>query len=240
MNKLLRKLTAVVSAAAVALTGVSFGGIAFAEDYTELCAFELTGTGFNVELYELNYIVKISDGAELTIKNKNPEASTNDYIEVESGASASITLAGVNIDTPGCAFKIADDSAGDVTITLADDTENTLDSDKGAGLQKNGGTGTLTINGGENGTGKLTATGGTFCAGIGGGGSTENAAGSCSNIIINGGVITATGDYYGAGIGGGGSTLNSAGSCYNIIINGGTITATGDLKAAGIGGGGSV
>ncbi len=240
MNKLLRKLTAVVSAAAVALTGVSFGGIAFAEDYTEQCAFELTGKGFNVELYELNYIVKISDGAELTIKNKNPEASTKDYIEVESGASASITLAGVNIDTPGCAFKIADDSTGDVTITLADDTENTLDSDKGAGLQKNGGTGTLTINGGENGTGKLTATGGPFCAGIGGGGSTENAAGSCSNIIINGGVITATGNYFGAGIGGGGSTLNSAGSCYNIIINGGTITATGDLKAAGIGGGGSV
>ena len=34
MNRLLRKLTAAVSAAAVALTGVSFGGIAFAEDYT--------------------------------------------------------------------------------------------------------------------------------------------------------------------------------------------------------------
>ena len=49
MNKLLRKLTAVVSAAAVALTCVSFGGIAFAEDYTELCAFELTGTGYTIE-----------------------------------------------------------------------------------------------------------------------------------------------------------------------------------------------
>lgn len=145
----------------------------------------------------------------------------------------------MNIDTSGCAFKIADDSTGDVTITLADGTENTLDSGKGAGLQKNGGIGTLTINGGENGTGTLTATGGLFCAGIGGGGSAINAASSCSNIIINGGVITATGDYYGAGIGGGGSTLNSAGSCYDIIINGGTISATGGNYAAGIGGGGS-
>ena len=106
-------------------------------------------------------------------------------------------------------------------------------------MQKNGGIGTLTINGGENGTGTLTATGGLFCAGIGGGGSAINAASSCSNIIINGGVITATGDYYGAGIGGGGSTLNSAGSCYDIIINGGTISATGGNYAAGIGGGGS-
>ncbi|MGN0688699.1 MAG: MBG domain-containing protein [Oscillospiraceae bacterium] len=238
MNKLLRKLTAVVSAAAVAIAGVSFGGIAFAEDYTELCAFELTGTGYTIEK-NYYYTVKISDGAELTIKNKNPEASTKDYIEVESGASANITLAGVNIGTSGCAFKIADDSAGNVTITLADDTENTLKSSDAAGLQKNGGTGTLTINGGENGTGKLTATGGSYSAGIGGGGSFTNAAASCSGIIINGGVITAIGDSYAAGIGGGGSYENTAGSCYDIIINGGTITATGGMYAAGIGGGGS-
>ena len=167
MNKLLRKLTAVVSAA-VALNGVSFGGIAFAEDYTEQCAFELTGTGYTIEK-GYYYTVKISDGAELTIKNKNPEVPTNDHIEVESGANANITLAGVNIDADYYAFKIADDSAGNVTITIADDTENTLDSGEAAGLQKNGGTGTLTINGGEKGTGNLTAKGGTFCAGIGGG-----------------------------------------------------------------------
>lgn len=106
--KLLRKLTAFVSAAAVAAAGagftdpgnlVSFAGFgitAFAEDNTEACDFEVTGTGYTIEkdsYYEF-YFVKIGNGANVTIKNKNPGTSTEGHIEVESGANVEITLAG--------------------------------------------------------------------------------------------------------------------------------------------------
>ena len=110
----------------------------------------------------------LSDKA-VTISN-TATAPTNNTIVVASGVSANITLDGVNIDVSGtsnaCAFKIADDSEGNVTITLADGSVNTLKSGSGcAGLQKNGGyisadKGKLTIQGGANGTGTLTANGG--------------------------------------------------------------------------------
>lgn len=137
------------------------------------------------------------------------------------------------------ALRIADDSSGDVTITIADGTTNTLTGAQlSAGIQKNGGTGTLTINGGENGTGTLIATGGAFGAGIGSAGSLDASSTDCSNIIINGGNITATGGNYAAGIGGG-SRGETAGNASNITINGGTVSAQGDIYGAGIGGGGS-
>ena len=106
----------------------------------------------------------------MTIANTNPEA-TGDSIAVADGVNANITLAGVNISTAWyvAAFRIADNSTGNVTITLADGTTNTLRSGNNcAGLQKNGVTspGTLTIIG----TGALTVQGGDSAAGIGGGG----------------------------------------------------------------------
>ncbi len=159
--------------------------------------------------------------------------TTTNTITVESGVSANITLSGVNIDVSSqsdtAAFKIADNSKGNVTITLADGTTNTLKSGTScAGLQKNGAfisktEGKLTIQG----TGSLTATGGAYGAGIGGG---DGGAGS--NITISGGTVTATGGNYGAGIGGG-----YYGKGSNITISGGTVTATGSESGAGIGGG---
>ena len=83
--------------------------------------------------------------------------------------------------------------------------------------------GRITINGGT-----VTATGGNYCAGIGGGKS-----GSGGNITINGGIVNATGGGFAAGIGGG-----HDGDGGNIIINGGTVTAKGrEGYSAGIGGG---
>ena len=83
---------------------------------------------------------------------------------------------------------------------------------------------TLTIYGQKEGTGKLTATGGSeWQSGIGSGGQYDK----CGAIKINGGTIEATGGGWGAGIGGMGA---------NVEINGGKVTATGDLNAAGIGG----
>ncbi len=186
----------------------------------------VTGGTENTDYKYENNVLTILTETPLIISG----TTTQDRIEVKDAISANITLAGVNIDVSGtsgaCAFKIADDSTGDVTITLADGSENTLKSGEHcAGLQKNGGisTGMLIITG----TGSLEAKGSECGAGIGGG---EEK--STSNITISGGNITANGAYLGAGIGGG-----YLGSGTNITISGGIVKATGGASSAGIGGG---
>ncbi|MCI7767622.1 MAG: hypothetical protein MSJ26_06545, partial [Oscillospiraceae bacterium] len=194
-------------------------------------AFEIYGGELNTDYSYSGGVLTIKTATPLMIKNTTPTTATTDRIEVESDVSANITLAGVNISSSynAAAFKIADNSTGNVTVNLVG--ENMLKSgSRCAGLQKNGnaeGIGKLTIKGGTNGTGKLTATGGMTGAGIGGGN-----YGSCSNIEISGGTVTATGGDTGAGIGGG----NSGSGSY-ITISGGTVTATGGGSGAGIGGG---
>ncbi len=208
-----------------AITGNAVGGTVNTYD------FVITGgTEGEDYTYTGGVLTVIKNGATLTIANKTPLTPTTNRIEVADDVSADITLAGVNIDvftqSRTAAFKIAYSSSGNVTITLADGTTNTLKSgEKCAGLQKNGTLGYLEINGT---TGKLIATGGYGGAGIGGSGTDP----TCYNITINGGNITATGGNYAAGIGGGDS-----GSGTNIKINGGTVIATGSYAGAGIGGG---
>ena len=199
-------------------------------------AFTVTGGTSGTDYTYADGVLTIMSDTPITIKNTNPNTPTSDRIEVARDVKADITLAGVNINVSAssgtAAFKIADDSTGNVTITLADNSVNTLKSGSNcAGLQKNGGedTGTLIIQGGTNGTGKLTAIGGSGgygAAGIGGG-----YGGSGSKIKISGGTVTANGKGEGAGIGGG-----SCGSGSNITISGGTVTATG-FEGAAIGGG---
>lgn len=159
--------------------------------------------------------------------------------------SHDITLKDIYVfDVNACAFKIADNNPGDVTITLVGN--NTLIS-KGhhAGIEKIGigDVGTLEING----TGILQVSGGYYQAntasdfhfgGAGIGGTWEAFEGT-SNIVINGGTIVATGGAGAAGIGGG-----DANTASNIVINGGSVTAIGGkdgqnlrIGAAGIGGG---
>lgn len=164
----------------------------------------------------------------MTIANTNPEA-TGDSIAVADGVNANITLAGVNISTAWyvAAFRIADNSTGNVTITLADGTTNTLRSGNNCvGLQKNGVTslGTLTITG----TGALTVQGGDSSAGIGGGRGSATA-----NIEIEGGTIISTAGKGGADIGSGIGVWDTVS---NIKITGGTVTASGSYGGAGIGG----
>ena len=117
---------------------------------------------------------------------------------------------------------------GSVEIEL--DGKNELKSGyKRAGLEKTS-EGTLTLKDDKKKAGSLTATGGKFGAGIGGGN-----GGSGKNITITGGTVEATGGKFGAGIGGG---LNGVGK--NITIKGGTVNAAGgDNGGAGIGGGDS-
>lgn len=96
-----------------------------------------------------NGVLTVKHGAVLEIKNTNSGTTTH-HIVVQKNANAHIILAGVNIEaaTGICPLEIEADSAGDVTIALADGTTNTLMSkDFRAGLEKAGGTtsGTLTI-----------------------------------------------------------------------------------------------
>ncbi len=210
-------------------------------------------------------VLTIKSGVAVTIQNANPASATTNRIEVASGVSANITLAGVNIDVSSrnnnAAFKIADNSTGNITVTLAGGSSNKLKSGREcAGLQKNSnassgtlritGSGALTVQGGYNAAGigsshfnhtsnivisggTVTAKGGQYGAGIGGSGG----GGSASNITITGGTVTAAGGFNGAGIGGGSDYYNNDGNGENITITGGTVTATGGTNGAGIGGG---
>ncbi len=191
-----------------------------------------------------NYnVLTINTEKPITIQNTNP-AQTHDSIVVADGVSAKITLAGVDISTYVDAYlstfypalQIADGSTGDVTITLADGTTNTLiGGPYKAGLQKNGGNGMLTIQGDSLGTGTLYVQGGGYGAGIGGAYQCEG-----TNITINRANVTAQGGLRGAGIGGGGSDSGISGQygkASKITIIDSVVTAQGGDYAAGIGGG---
>ena len=146
-------------------------------------------------------------------------------INAEKDQTSSVTLSGANIDVSN-EGKAAVSTNGEGNVSIELDGENTLKSATNhAGLEKNNG-GSLTI-ADEDKNGKLTAEGGIYGAGIGGGYEGEG-----SNIAITGGEVEATGGIGGAGIGGG---KNGAGS--SIAITGGEVKATGGKYGAGVGGG---
>jgi len=137
-----------------------------------------------------------------------------------------------------------------VTLVLMDDSENSfickgtsgIDYNRQAGIFVDP-TAELTIRGQNDNSGKLTAIGGYFSAGIGGGPN-----GHPGKITIEGGNITAEsnsdtngGQRNGAGIGAGGGNSSRANDSTNeIIIRGeANVTASGKGNGAGIGGGGS-
>ena len=148
----------------------------------------------------------------------------NVTINAEKDQTANVTLSGVNIDVRDKG-KAAVSTAGEGNVSIELNGDNTLKSGKGhAGLEKKNG-GKLTI-ADEDKNGKLTAEGGKYGAGIGGG-----VQGAGSGITITGGEIKATGGQYGAGIGGG------KGDGSDITISGGVVNASGGTSGAGIGGG---
>ena len=181
----------------------------------------------------------VTQGSQVDVPDSAPVitgSSTENTltIKAESGQTANVTLSGANIDVSGKG-KAAVSTNGEGNVSIELDGDNTLKSATNhAGLEKNNG-GSLTI-ADENKNGKLTAKGGDYGAGIGGGW-----RGSGSDITISGGEVNATGGVNGAGIGGG---------CYGY---GNNITVSGDAKlkvqggvednidgaGAGIGNGGS-
>ena len=146
-------------------------------------------------------------------------------INAEKDQTASVALSGASIDVRDKG-KAAVSTTGEGNVSIELNGESTLRSGyEHAGLEKNNG-GSLTI-ADEDKNGKLTAEGGIYGAGIGGGYEGEG-----SNIAITGGEVEATGGIGGAGIGGG---KNGAGS--SIAITGGEVKATGGKYGAGVGGG---
>lgn len=174
--------------------------------------------------------LKILSDKGITVKNVDPTQPCSNDIYIESGVSANITFAGINIQrglNELSAVEIAENSSGNVNIILADNTDNIISTTYNyAALSKNSDSdqcGTLTIScqhSGEAGhicgssCGGLNAASSTYPAAIGG---DDNK--SASNIVINGGRINAE-SVFGAAIGSG-----QGGSADGIYINGGIVNA---------------
>ena len=178
-------------------------------------------------------------GTIITNRDKDNASSNTVTIEAENeGDKVEVTLKDVNIDASrGSEAAVSVTGKGDTTIELDGDNE-LQGGDRHAGLEHNQTvdsegnvtSGKLTIQDDNDNAGSLTATGGYFGAGIGGG------SAKAGQVTITGGTITAiSGD--GAGIGGGQGNMGSNAGNADIEISGGTIEATGGYTSAGIGGG---
>lgn len=187
---------------------------------------------------EAIYITGTSDEYTIRVESGTPDVVLNDC-SVTSSDSAAFYIA------PGASVNLIINGTNTMATTSEDKTGV-------AGIFVSNGA-MLTLSG----TGSLTAKGGYYSSGIGGGyedtagdiiinggtidtesqtsGYYEDSYGngiSGRSITINGGIITATA-YKGAGIGG---TYNNESNATVVTINGGTVTATSN-GGAGIGGG---
>ena len=182
----------------------------------------VTATETSQTVSQVNGETKDDPDPVITSSGKTENTVT---ITAEKNATANVTLENVNIDT-GTRGGAAITTSGEGNVNIELNGTNTVQSgNTHAGVEKKG-DGTLTITD-ENKDGSLTATGGNYGAGIGGG-----YEGSGSNIAIEGGKVEASSVGGGAGIGGG-----SIGSGSGITVSGGEVTAQGGVGGAGIGGG---
>ena len=162
-------------------------------------------------------------------------------LSVQGKGNVEIELDGKNELKSGCCRAGLEKNTSEGTLTLKDDKKD--DNKKAGSLTATGGAwgagiGGGRYSGGENITitgGTVNATGGLQAAGIGGG---RN--GSGKNITIKGGRVTATGGKRNENTDTGGAAGIGGGAYGNgedITIDDGTVTATGGKQAAGIGGG---
>ena len=158
------------------------------------------------------------------ITSKGVPTGNTITIDAGAGTTANVTIKDTTISASSGNAAVKTEGQGNVNLNV-EGTNTVSSGDKHAGVEKSNG-GKLTI-GSESGEGKLTANGGKYGAGIGGGDS-----GSGNDITITGGDIAANGGEAGAGIGGG-----YDGGSSNITVSGGEVTANGGEYGAGIGGG---
>ena len=202
------------------------------EDVITDTSYYLIGAALTIDLSTLEGDYTAHDGDILTGELANPDFTG---YQITIAADATVTLAGVTIDGSNTSRTFAGLTClGNATIILEDGTENYVSGfgEDTPGIYVPDGY-TLTIQGGTENPGKLTAEpsyDGSYgwAAGIGSG----RLNGTCGNIEIQGGDITAIGGENSAGIGSG-----DGGSCGTITISGGKVTATGGGSGAGIGSG---
>ena len=198
---------------------------------TLLC---LSARAATIDLSTLTANYTAHDGDVLT-------GETTYAVTIADGAT--VTLAGVTIKTEWSPIVCA----GDATVVLADDTENAVTSETGsdnysspasAGIFVGPDGTTLTIRGGAKDTGRLTATGGWWGAGIGTSFRPNNYSVRRGSIVIAGGIIVANGGRQSPGIGVPQTSTErgTVSTCTSVTITGGTITATGGWYGDGIGG----
>ena len=182
----------------------------------------------------------VTQGSQVDVPDSAPVitgSSTENTVTInaEKDQTANVTLSGANIDGSNT-VKAAVSTNGEGNVSIELDGENTLKSGyRHAGLEKNNGGGLTIADQDEN--GKLTATGGSDGAGIGGG-----FKGNGNNIAITGGEVNATSNGCGAGIGGGGgggdgSDITVSGAA-KLKVQGG-VEDSGYGAGAGIGNGGN-
>ena len=181
----------------------------------------------------------VTQGSQVDVPDSAPVitgSSTENTVTInaEKDQTASVTLSGANIDVSN-EVKAAVSTTGEGNVSIELDGDSTLKSGfTHAGLEKNNG-GSLTI-ADEDKNGKLTAEGGGYGAGIGGG-----FKGNGNNIAITGGEVNATSNGCGAGIGGGGggdgSDITVSGAA-KLKVQGG-VEDSGYGAGAGIGNGGN-
>jgi hypothetical protein len=163
----------------------------------------------------------INSGGTYTVTG----STTSNSISVNTVDAVTITLDNVSIDVSGISNQTALDSGENVTLYLKG--TNTLKSSTSQpGIRVTDGE-QLTVSNAPSFAGSLSATGGAFGAGIGGGYMQNGGA-----VAVSSGAIRATGGDLAAGIGG--AYTGNGGA---VTITGGTVTAIGGLQAAGIGGG---
>jgi hypothetical protein len=163
----------------------------------------------------------ISVGGEYVVTG----STTSNTISVNTSDAVTLTLDNVSIDVSATSGQSAFDSGGNIALYLKG--SNTLKSGANQpGIKVTDGE-QLTIDNAPSAQGSLTASGGGFGAGIGGG-FMQNGG----TVMIHGGAVRANGGDFAAGIGGA-----YTGNGGTVTITGGTVTATGGVRAAGIGGG---
>ena len=194
--------------------------------------FTVTGNTENFSWDDDKKVLTIT--GDIKVQNTDPNTPTGHTIKVTGGKKdnpITVTIAGININaTIQSSENTVAMDVSDSFIIIELEKANSLKSKYiGAGLQKNGNTGSLiieSIDGTDNHSLKAE---GNFGAGIGSG-----LSNNADNITINSGMIEAIGNAHSAGIGGG-----QSGSTSNITINGGCIIAKGSSggKNCGIGAG---
>ena len=198
---------------------------------SDVCSYESDVVTISATDAEKIYTIKLKDGI----------TQTSDRVVINTNAT--IVLDNVNINTSeGAPLEVQGNSAANtsdnVTATIKLKGENIIlsmtRSYKYAGLQLSNGANVILENGAAESetVGSLTATGGSWGAGIGSG-----YDGTAGDITINGGTVTATGGYGSAGIGTGYANDAGGSKVETITISGGTVTATGGYDGPGIGSG---